>query len=172
MATTALTGTRCRRLTLRKNVRPPGTAPSRENANIILDAAVTDAVPQKNCATQTITRRNSAHLLPSDVCQMYLTSNAPAPIVPFTSGTANVTATSRMKPKITDITTDMTTPHAAAREALRVSSLMCADASYPVYVYCAISRPSPKTNQKIGAEKLCPLKPDALIGCANTKWND
>jgi hypothetical protein len=34
-----------------------------------------------------------------------------------------------MKPKITDITTDMTTPQAAAREALRVSSLMCAEAS-------------------------------------------
>ncbi len=29
----------------------PGTAPSRENANIIRDAAVTDAAPQKNCAT-------------------------------------------------------------------------------------------------------------------------
>src|SRR5438552_2512808 len=121
IAITALTGTRCVRLTLRKNVRPPGTAPSRENANIIRDAAVTDAVPQKNCAMQTMSRMNSAHLLPSDVCQMYFTSNAPALSVPVTSGTANVTATRRMKPKTTDMTTDMTTPIAAAREAARVS---------------------------------------------------
>src|SRR5436309_5019829 len=107
IAITALTGTRCVRLTLRKNVRPPGTAPSRENANIIRDAAVTDAAPQKNCATQAITSKNSAHCLLIDVRQMYVMSNAPALIVPATSGIANVTATSRMKPKITDMTTDM-----------------------------------------------------------------
>src|SRR5437764_10094153 len=67
-----------------------------------------------------------------------------------------------MNPKITDMTTDITTPHAAVREARRVSSLMCADASYPVYVYCAISRPIPKTNQKAALVKLWPLKPDAF----------
>src|SRR5436309_8924553 len=124
IAITALTGTRCVRLTLRKNVRPPGTAPSRENANIIREAAVTDAVPQKNCATQTMNSVNSAQRVPSACCQMYCTSNAPALTVPWTSVTANVTATSRMKPKTTDMTTDMTTPSAAAREAFFVSSLM------------------------------------------------
>ena len=77
-----------------------------------------------------------------------------------------------MNPKITDMTTDITTPHAAVREARRVSSLMCADASYPVYVYCAISRPRPKTNQKTGAEKFVPLKPELLIVCAKTKCAD
>src|SRR3954453_5460803 len=128
IAITALTGTRFVFVTLRQIVRP-GTAPSRENANIIRDAAVTDAAPQKNCATQAITSRNSAHCLLIDVRQMYVMSNAPALIVPATSGIANVTATSRMNPKITDMTTDMTTPSAAARDALRVSSLMWADAS-------------------------------------------
>ena len=47
---------------------------------------------------------------------------------PF-AGITNVTATSRMKPKMTETTTDITMPHAAPSEALRVSSLMCADAS-------------------------------------------
>ena len=48
----------------------PGIAPSRENANIIRDADVTDAVPQKNCATTAITSRNSAHFVLMDDCQM------------------------------------------------------------------------------------------------------
>src|SRR4051794_38359958 len=109
--------------------RWPGIAPSRENANIIREADVTDAVPQKNCATHAITSRNSAHLRLIDVSQMYVTMLPPAPSAPFVSGIANVTATSRMNPKITDTTTDMTMPQAAARDALRVSSLMCAEAS-------------------------------------------
>src|SRR3954447_17416939 len=127
IASTALTGTRLR-ATLRQ-ILEPGIAPSRENANIIREADVTDAVPQKNCATHAITSRNSAHLRLIDVSQMYVTMMPPAPSAPFVSGIANVTATSRMNPKITDTTTDMTMPQAAARDALRVSSLMCAEAS-------------------------------------------
>src|SRR5262249_29143749 len=50
--------------------------------------------------------------------------------------------------KITETTTDMYMPTAAMREALCVSSAMCADASKPVIVYCAISRPRPNTSQK------------------------
>src|SRR4051795_7722119 len=96
IAATAYVGTRFAE-TRRHRFRP-GTAPSRENANIIRDAAVTDAAPQKNCATQAITSRNSAHCLLIDVRQMYVMSNAPALIVPATSGIANVTATSRMNP--------------------------------------------------------------------------
>ena len=53
----------------------------------------------------------------------------PAASAPLSSGTANVTATSRMNPKITDTTTDMTIPQAAPIEADLVSSLMCAEAS-------------------------------------------
>src|SRR3977135_3775402 len=110
-------------------MRCPGIAPSRENANIIREADVTDTVPQKNCAMTAITSRNSAHFLPMDVCQMYVTTLAPALTAPSVLGIANVTATSSAKPKITDTTTDMTIPQAAARDALRVSSLMWADAS-------------------------------------------
>ena len=54
----------------RRHQRWPGMAPSRENANIIREADVTDAVPQKNCATTAITSRNSAHFVLIDVCQM------------------------------------------------------------------------------------------------------
>ena len=57
------------------------------------------------------------------------------------TGNALVTATSRMNPKKTDATTDMYMPTAAARDASRVSSATCADASKPVIVYWAISRP-------------------------------
>ncbi len=61
-------GTRLR-ATLRHTFEP-GTARSREKANIIRDAEVTDAVPQKNWATTAIRSRNSAQALPSDVVQM------------------------------------------------------------------------------------------------------
>ena len=67
---------------------------------------------------------------------------------PWVLGIANVTATSRMKPKTTEATTDMYMPTAAIREAWWVSSAMCADASKPVIVYWAIRRPSPNTSQK------------------------
>ncbi len=45
-------------------------APSRENANIIRDADVTDAVRQNNCATQQIKSRISAQFWLIDACQM------------------------------------------------------------------------------------------------------
>src|SRR6476469_4734729 len=127
IAVTANTGTRL--LATRRHVRCPGIAPSRENANIIRDAEVTDAVPQKNCATTAITSRNSAHFRLMDVSQMYVTMFPPALSAPAVSGIANVTATRSTKPKITDTTTDITMPQAAAREAPRVSSDMWADAS-------------------------------------------
>src|SRR4051812_23887837 len=98
IAATAYVGTRFAET--RRHSWPPGTAPSRENANIIRDAAVTDASPQKNCATQAITSRNSAQRVLIDVFQMYVMSNAPALSVPVTSGIAKVIATSRMNPKI------------------------------------------------------------------------
>ena len=45
----------------------PGTARSRENANIIRDADVTDAVRQKNCATTQMKSRTSAQFSLIDV---------------------------------------------------------------------------------------------------------
>ena len=59
---TARYGTRLR--FTRRQSRCPGTAPSRENANIIREADVIEAVRQKNCATQQMKRTNVAQLSP------------------------------------------------------------------------------------------------------------
>ena len=48
---------------------------------------------------------------------------------PVLLGIANVIATSRMNPAITETTTDQIMPTAAPRDALCVSSDMCAEAS-------------------------------------------
>src|SRR6266571_9098195 len=128
IAQTVFTGTRSRFETTRQNWCP-GTARSRENANIILDAEVTEAIVQNVWARTAMKSRNSAQRRLIDVSQMYVTMFAPALVAPCVSGIANVTATSSRKPKITDTTTDMTMPHAAPSWALRVSSLMCAEAS-------------------------------------------
>ena len=48
----------------------PGTAPSREKANIIREAEVVDAIVQKTCATTATKSRISAQWVLMDVCQM------------------------------------------------------------------------------------------------------
>jgi hypothetical protein len=50
-------------------------------------------------------------------------------------------------------------PTAAALEALLVSSAMCADASNPVMVYCAIRSPVANTYQNTAFPKLIPAAP-------------
>src|SRR5215208_3502400 len=171
IAKTALTGTRSRFVIFR-HMRHPGTAPSRENANIIRDADVTDAIVQKSCATHSMKRSNSAHFRLIEFSQMYGTAFDTAPSVPLTSGIAKVTATSRMKPKTTETTTDMIIPQAAPSDALRVSSLMCAEASKPVIVYCAMRSPVPKTNQNTMLPQPEPEKPELLSVLPKTKPND
>src|SRR4051795_7689246 len=117
-----------------RQVRWNGVAPSRENANSIREAEVTEAMPQNSCATTAMNSMNSAHLLDVAVCQMYCTMN-PAPRSPpvatlaMSAGTAKVTASRMIQPKTSETTTDMITPRAAPREAFRVSSLMWAEAS-------------------------------------------
>src|ERR1041385_180750 len=106
----------------------PGTARSREKANIIRDADVVEAIVQKTCATTAMKISSSAHLLLIESCQMCWTMKVPVSDGPF-AGIANVTATSRMKPNTTETTTDITMPQAAPSDALRVSSLMWAEAS-------------------------------------------
>jgi len=50
--------------------RWPGTAPSREKANIIREAEVTEAIVQNVWASTAMKSRNSAHLVLIEVCQM------------------------------------------------------------------------------------------------------
>ena len=87
--------------------------------------------------------------------------------MPCTSGTTKVTATSRTNPKTTDATTAVTIPIAADRDAWRVSSLMCADASYPVIVYADMIRPRARTNPIP-----TPVNPESSIVCVNTNATD
>src|SRR5262245_1410492 len=166
IAQSAATGTRLGAI-LRQSVCP-GTARSRENANIIREADVTDAVRQNICATQQTKSRMSAHVSLIEVAQMYVTAPPTASRTPCVSGTANVTARSRIQPNTTETTTDMYIPTAAMRDAWFVSSAMCAEASKPVIVYCDISRPRPNTYQKTMLPKFVPEKPELLIVCVNT----
>ena len=54
-------------------------------------------------------------------------------------------ATRRTKPAITEMITDQMIPLGADVAAEWVSSDMCAEASNPVRVYCALSRPMSMT---------------------------
>ena len=58
---------------------------------------------------------------------------------------ANVTPISSSQPANSETTIEVTMPRGPATAASRVSSVMCADASYPVNVYWASSRPSIST---------------------------
>src|SRR6476619_8144529 len=93
-------------------------------------------------------RSTSDHPWLIDVSQIQGTTVPMFSSAPLVLGTANVTATSRTNPKITETTTDMYMPTAAIRDAWWVSSAMWADASKPVIVYCDMSSPSPNTYQK------------------------
>src|SRR5215210_3526663 len=166
IAITAMNGTRWEEI--RRQIRHPGTAPSRENANIIRDADVTDAVRQNICATTAMKSRNSAQRRLIAVSQMYVTANPPASITPCVSGIAKVTASRSRNPKITETTTDITIPIAAIRDARAVYPATCADASKPVIVYCAISRPIPNTYRNIRLPKFSPENPELLIVSPNT----
>jgi hypothetical protein len=89
--------------------------------------------------------RNSAQFWLMDSAQMNGTRKPRFSSAPSVLGTANVTATSRKKPKKTEATTDMYMPTAADRDAWFVSSAMWAEASKPVMVYWAIRSPVAKT---------------------------
>src|SRR5689334_19314573 len=110
---TEYTGWRCE--PSRRHVAWNGVAPSRENANSIREAEVTEAMPQNSWATTAMNSMNSAHLLDVAVCQMYCTMNAaprspPVVTLPMSPGTAKVTARRMIQPKISETTTDMITP--------------------------------------------------------------
>ena len=81
-----------------------------------------------------------------------------------------------MNPKNTETTTDMYMPTAAERDAWCVSSATCADASKPVIVYWAISRPVRNTYQNTMLPKVAgadsPPQPVALIVSVKTKLNE
>src|SRR5262245_46708627 len=111
IAQTAFRGTRFR-ATLRHSWLP-GTAPSREKANIIRDAEVTDAVRQKNCATTQMKSSASDQFSLIDSVQIHGTTTPMFSRAPCVLGIANVTASRRIQPNTTETTTDMYMPTAA-----------------------------------------------------------
>src|SRR5829696_8264133 len=111
IAQTALRGTRFGATLLHSGC--PGTARSRENAYIIRDAEVTDAVRQKNCATTQTNSRISAQVWLIDSAQIHGTTTPMFSSAPCVLGIANVTARSRIQPKTTETTTAMYIPMAA-----------------------------------------------------------
>src|SRR5579875_658490 len=77
--------------------RPPGTAPSRLNANSILVVLVMQATVQKNCPTVEISSTNAAQCVLRAWVKM--TDTAPPPAVTCDSfWTANRKASSRIQP--------------------------------------------------------------------------
>ena len=118
----------------------------------------------------------SAQFWPIDSAQIQGTRSPRALTVssaPWLLGIANVTATRRIQPKITETTTDVHIPIAAIRDALLVSSAVCADASNPVIVYCGSSMPSPSTSRNASPNWVVPSpKPELLIVCVKTYESD
>ena len=114
--------------------------------------AVTDAMPQKNCAPQTMKSRNFATVGLLRASRKICAGGSPVEVAAslvtpawLPSWMAAVIEKSRIQPPTIEISTLITMPRGAAVEAFLVSSDTCADASYPVYVYCAMSRPMRNT---------------------------
>ena len=147
----------------RRQIWWPGTARSREKANIIREADVTDAVTQKNCATTQMKSSASAQFWLIDSAQIHGTMNPMFSSAPSRARDRERDREQEDQPKMTETTTDIHMPTAAIRDALFVSSAVCAEASNPVIVYCARSRPSPQTNQKIGFDQRGRPVPEARV---------
>ena len=126
------TGTRWR-VTHRHQPVPRDGAPSRENANIIRDAAVSDAIPQKNCATTTMNSSTSARRVPRSLPDVLLDGERrPHRRLGHVRDRER---DAEQQDAAEDHRDDDRPDHAdrgAERDALCVSSLMCAEASYPV----------------------------------------
>src|ERR1044071_8780201 len=105
---------------------------------------VTHAMPQNSWPTVAISTTILSQ--PPDSAVENTASEEPKPsLMPFTSVAANVMASSTIQPKTPAQKTERQTPLAAALAAPRVSSEMCADASYPVCVYIVSRNPSGST---------------------------
>src|SRR5215212_8215231 len=98
------------------------------------DALVTHDMPQKNWPTVASRITNLAPELDSALSMIAIDEPPPASTA-FVSVAANVSAKRTNQPNTPDQKTERHTPFAAPSAAPRVSSEMCADASYPVCVY-------------------------------------
>src|SRR5262249_31966077 len=81
----------------RVQIRQPGTAPSRLNANVIRDMLVTQLIPQKNCPIVEMMMTALKKPDESAVWKMYA-EKPPALVSPSGSFAANRNARSRIQP--------------------------------------------------------------------------
>src|SRR5665811_623574 len=130
-----LVGVPVRALTL-AHIVEPGSASSRENAYVIRELAVTDAIPQKNCATTTMKSRNFAIVGLPNASRNTCAGGSPVPEAASAVSPASllswmdaVIEYSRMNPPMTDTNTLSTMPRGALSAAPLVSSATCAEAS-------------------------------------------
>src|SRR3954451_7273192 len=106
----------------------PGTARSREKANIIREHEVTHAMPQNSWPIVAVTTTTFCQPCGSAVAKT--DSEEPRPLlIPSTSVAAKVIASSTSQPPTPDQKTLRQTPWAGALAAPCVSSEMCAEAS-------------------------------------------
>jgi hypothetical protein len=160
-ASTAKLGTRCR-LSRRKS-HQPGMPRSRENAYQVRAALVSPAATQKIWPTVQI---RSTAFAAAEVRAVVMIGIEPPPpsLIASTSLAAKTRARSTNQPMIADQKTERQTPCAAATAAPRVSSAVCADASYPVCVYIVSRKPIGITRiQKGRLATEPPSKPVLLI---------
>src|SRR5271166_2659032 len=105
----------------------PGTAPSRLKAYSIREFAVTEAIPQKACATTAISNRSSAPTRERAFVQIVTGAESWAETAEYVAafvGMTDVMARMRTQPAMSEITIEPTMPRGAARLALCVSSGM------------------------------------------------
>src|SRR6202171_4069425 len=121
----------------------PGSAPSRLKANSIREFEVIELRPQKAWAIT----KPANNMRPPVEPKAFLTMSSTGLVlaaVAFRSGIASVRASRLKKPKTNDQKTEFTIPQGARFAGFTVSSVTCAEASYPVNVHCASRRPTKK----------------------------
>src|SRR3954453_17827459 len=137
------------------------------------DALVTHDIPQNSWPTVTTLSTNFAVPVVSALV-MIVPENPPAALIAFSSVAANVRASRTSQPMTPDQNTERQTPCAAPFAALRVSSEMCADASYPVCVYIVSRKPCDRMNNQNQPPLVAPPSqpPELFCLCPKTKLAD
>src|SRR3954468_2360456 len=136
---------------------------SRENAYQVRDALVMPAITQKiwPIVQMKITPFAAALL---SAPSMIGIEPPPPPVTAFSLCTANKSASRTSQPAMAEKNTERHTPCDAAIAAPRVSSAVCAEASYPVCVYIVSRKPTGITrNQNAKLPVDPPPKPRLLI---------
>src|SRR5487761_1106712 len=101
-------------------------------------------MPQNSCAKITTTSSSLPPVSPSASTKICAGGTVAPTSVPY-FWMANVTPISKLQPANSDTAIEVTMPRGPDTDADLVSSVMCADASYPVNVYWASSRQSSVT---------------------------